>query len=496
MNAMHKRFAVLGVLAFCAAFTAAFLAVGCTSAVQESQPDTSAVEASTETGESITSTNDMTEMTDAPAAAASKKALLSLDEYAQLYPLQTAGWTKVREDDRSMGGMSQRWHAFCAEMGSDGIPVACGSCHMANYDEFVAEHGEQVIMETDATYDVEWMGCGTCHNEDLESGVHANTVYKDYFISDFDLQHYVRCTANENYFLGAPKIKYLNFNVVAASQMLAGLRSGEIDLVQQTTGSIPVEDYDAVKALDNVTAVAGTPVTNESIFINTANVSDVRVRQALLYGMDRQSMFDALLGGNGELVDGFIVSASPYFSEELGVTAYDPEKAAALIAEAKADGAKTDLVWYVNSSEATFGQAVEYYAAMFEEIGLHIEIRTVSLANLMEVAGNLEHDIMSVEYTYAPVDPYTDVAWLLGGEGSWTGYASDATDEALLLSQELTDVGEITQQYLIVDKAMQEDVAMISGWVLATLGAVSNRLTGVTPNVFGTFVNVQNWDIQ
>lgn len=317
-----------------------------------------------------------------------------------------------------------------------------------------------------------------------------------YFISDFDLQHYVRYTANENYFLGAPRIKYLNFNVVAASQMLAGLRSGEIDLVQQTTGSIPVEDYDAVKALDNVTAVTGTPVTNESIFINTANVSDVRIRQALLYGMDRQSMFDALLNGNGEVVDGFIVSSSPYYSEELGVTAYDPEKAAALIAEAKADGAKTDLVWYTNSSEATFGQAVEYYAAMFEEIGLHIEIRTVSLANLMEVAGNLEHDIMSVEYTYAPVDPYTDVAWLLGGEGSWTGYASDATDEALLLSQELTDVDAITEQYLIVDRAMQEDVAMISGWVLATLGAVNNRLTGVTPNVFGTFVNVQNWDIQ
>ena len=114
----------------------------------------------------------------------------------------------------------------------------------------------------------------------------------------------------------------------------------------------------------------------------------------------------------------------------------------------------------------------------------------------MEAAGNLEHDIMSVEYTYAPVDPYTDVAWLLGGEGSWTGYASDATDEALMLSQELTDVDAITEQYLIVDRAMQEDVAMISGWVLATLGAVSNRLTGVTPNVFGTFVNVQNWDIQ
>ena len=317
-----------------------------------------------------------------------------------------------------------------------------------------------------------------------------------YFITEADLQHYVHYQANPDYFLGAPKIKYLNINVVAAAQMLAGLRSGEIDLVQQTMGAIPVEDYDAVRALPGVTAVTGTPITNESIFINTAKVSDVRIRQALLYGMDRQSMFEALLNGNGEVIDGFLVSASPYYSAELGVTAYDPEKAAALIAEAKADGANTNLTWYVNSSESTFNQAVEYYAALFDEMGLHIDIRTVSLANLMEVAANGEHDIMSVEYTYAPVDPYTDVAWLLGGEGSWTGYATDETDAALALSQELTDVDAITAQYLIVDKAMQEDVAMISGWVIATLGAVNDRLTGVTPNVFGTFIDVQNWDIK
>ena len=150
----------------------------------------------------------------------------------------------------------------------------------------------------------------------------------------------------------------------------------------------------------------------------------------------------------------------------------------------------------MNSAESTFNQAVEYYAAMFDEIGLHIDIRAVSLANLMDTATNGDHDIMSVEYTYAPVDPYTDVAWLLGGEGSWTGYASDETDTALALSQELTDVDEIAAQYLIVDKAMQDDVAMISGWVIATLGAVNNRLVGVHPNVFGTFVNVQDWDVQ
>ena len=89
-----------------------------------------------------------------------------------------------------------------------------------------------------------------------------------------------------------------------------------------------------------------------------------------------------------------------------------------------------------------------------------------------------------------------ETGWLLGGEGSWTNYSSDEVDAALALSQELTDVNEITAQYLIVDRAMQQDAAMISGWVIGTLGARNNRLLNAEPNVFGTFVNVTEWDVQ
>ncbi len=325
---------------------------------------------------------------------------------------------------------------------------------------------------------------------------HPDVISGPYFIRDFDLQHYVHYEANPNYFLGAPKIKYLNINVVAPSQLLAGLQSGEIDLVQQTMGAIPMEDYDAVKALPNISAVPSTPVTNELIFINVANVPDVRIRQALLYGMDRQAMVDNLLGDSGTLVDGFLVPASPYFSEELGLVGYDMDKAAELVKAAKADGAKTELTWYVSSEENAFGNAVQYYAAMFEEIGLKIQIRTVDLANLMTVVSDGTHDILSVEYTLMPADPYTDIAWLIGGQSLWTGYTSEKTDTALALSQSLTDPAAITEQYLIINRAMQEDVPVISGWVIGKLGAKSNRLVQAQPDVFGTFINVQDWDIQ
>ncbi|MBQ8555415.1 MAG: ABC transporter substrate-binding protein [Clostridia bacterium] len=316
-----------------------------------------------------------------------------------------------------------------------------------------------------------------------------------YFIQEADVNHYIRYVANDNYFLGAPKIKYLNLNVTNPAQLLAGLKSGEIDLVQQTMASVLLEDYDAIRGLNNVTAVPGSPITNQSIFINVKNVPDVRIRQALLYGIPRQMILDELVGGNGELVDAFLCSASPYYSEALGVTEYDPEKAAALIAEATAAGANTSLVWYVNSDDATFVSAVELIAALFEEIGLRIEIRTVDLDSLMGVAGEGNFDVMSVQYTYAPTDPYTDMSWLLS-EAGWTRYYAPSLDADFALTQQSADQEVVRNAYLNINRQVVEDCPMISAYVISTLGAVSNRLVNATPDVYGTFVNVHEWDVQ
>ena len=315
-----------------------------------------------------------------------------------------------------------------------------------------------------------------------------------YFIEDYDLNHYVHYVANENYFQGAPKIKYLNLNVVQPTQLLAGLQSGEIDLIQQTTGDILIEDYESVKALENVTVFPGRPITNQSILINVKNVPDKRIRQAILYGIDRQTILEQLVKGNGEIVDAFLCSASPYYSAELGVTEYNPEKAKQLIAEAKADGADTNLTWHVNSGDATFVQAASFIQAMFADMGLNIEIKTVDLSTLMSVAGNNEIEVMTVQYTYAPMDPYTDMSWLLSEYG-WTQYSDAEVAAALTESQAMTDMDAIREKYLFVNRKVVEDVPMISAYIISTMGVASNRLVNATPDVFGTFMNVHEWDI-
>lgn len=323
---------------------------------------------------------------------------------------------------------------------------------------------------------------------------HPDVVSGPFIVTDFDVDHYISYEANKDYWKGAPKIDKLNIKIVDGSQLYAGLQSGEIDITQQTMSDIPQEDYESVEALDNVDVVYGSPVTNQSVFIQTKNVPDVKVRQAMLYAIDRQQILEELLNGHGEIVDGFLSSASPFYDDSLTPISYDPEKAKALLEEAGWDGSQT-IRFYVNSGDSTFVNAASIIAAEWAAVGIKAEIQTVDFATLMSVAGTEDYDVLAVQYTYAPVDPYPDVAWLLGGEGSWTGYSNDTLNEALTKSQLTSDPEETKELFSVVDKKVQEDVPMFSAYVISAQGAVSKRITGAAPSVYGFFNDVQNWDV-
>lgn len=323
---------------------------------------------------------------------------------------------------------------------------------------------------------------------------HPDVVSGPFIVTDFDVDHYISYEANKDYWKGAPKIDKLNIKIVDGSQLYAGLQSGEIDITQQTMSDIPQEDYESVEALDNVEVVYGSPVTNQSVFIQTKNVPDVKVRQAMLYAIDRQQILEELLNGHGEIVDGFLSSASPFYDDSLTPISYDPEKAKTLLEEAGWDGSQT-IRFYVNSGDSTFVNAASIIAAEWAAVGIKAEIQTVDFATLMSVAGTEDYDVLAVQYTYAPVDPYPDVAWLLGGEGSWTGYSDDTLNDALTKSQLTSDPEETRELFSVVDKKVQEDVPMFSAYVISAQGAVSKRITGATPSVYGFFNDVQNWDV-
>lgn len=316
-----------------------------------------------------------------------------------------------------------------------------------------------------------------------------------YKLVDYDLNHYLSFVANENYFKGAPKIEKLNIRVVAASQLLTGLTTGEIDFLPPTMAAILQEDYEAVQNLANVTAAFGKPVTHQAMYINTQTV-DIRIRQAILCAIDRETIVGSFLNGAGEVVDGFLSSASPFYSADVTPVSYDPEQAKELVAEAVADGwdASRELSFYVNSGDTTFVNVSAYIQQQLGDVGIKVKITTADLSSLLTTAGNHECDMFVVQYSYAPVDPYPDASWLLTADG-WTQYQNDAVDNALTQTQLTSDISEIADCYEVVDTIMQEDVPLISLYVIRALGAVNNRLVNASPDAYGSFNNIHLWEI-
>jgi peptide/nickel transport system substrate-binding protein len=324
---------------------------------------------------------------------------------------------------------------------------------------------------------------------------HPTVVDGPYIAQSVDVNHFVSYVANKSYWKGAPKIAKMNIKIVSADQIYSGLKSGEIDFVQPTMAETPQEDYASITKLSNVKATYSDPVTTQSLFLNTATIPDVRVRQAIQYAINRPMLLKNLLNGKGEVVDGFVTSVSPYYDKSLKATSYNSEKAKALVKEAGWDSGKT-LSFYVNSGDASFVNGSSVIKEELKAVGINVEIHTVDLATLMAKAGSQGFDLLAVQYTYAPVDPYPDVKWLLSGKGSWTGFSSDAVNAALEKTQETEDASVIRQQYLTIDQTVQQQVPMINTYVIRSLGAVSKRLKNATSNVYGSFINIQNWEKQ
>ena len=323
---------------------------------------------------------------------------------------------------------------------------------------------------------------------------HPDVVSGPFRVTEFDKDHYISYEANEAYFKGAPAIDRLNIRIVEGSQLLAGLQSGEIDITQNTMSAIPLEDYESVQALENVEASFGDPITNQSVFIRTENIPDARVRQAMVYAIDRQQILEQLLKGNGEVSEGFLSSASPYYDDTIEPLGYDPEKAKALLAESGWDGSQV-LRFCVDSGDSTFVNAASIIVAQWAAVGIQAQIQTMDINTLMSTAGSGDFDVLAVQYTYPPVDPYVDIAWLLGGEGSWTGYTSPEIEEAFAQIPLSSDAKELKELYGAVDRKVQEDVPMFSAYIIKSMAAANKRLVNAQPSVYGFFNHVEQWDV-
>lgn len=109
---------------------------------------------------------------------------------------------------------------------------------------------------------------------------------------------------------------------------------------------------------------------------------DIRVRQALAHAIDRQAIIDGAMFGYGTPIGTHFAPHHPAYKDLTGMSAYDPEQAKALLAEAGfAEGFETTLHLPPPSYARRGGEIV---AAQLAEVGIKAEIINVEWAQWLE----------------------------------------------------------------------------------------------------------------
>ncbi|MTI01317.1 ABC transporter substrate-binding protein [Roseibium sp. RKSG952] len=109
---------------------------------------------------------------------------------------------------------------------------------------------------------------------------------------------------------------------------------------------------------------------------------DIRVREAVAHAIDRQAIIDGAMFGYGTPIGTHFAPHNPAYVDLTGNSAYDPEKAKALLAEAGfADGFETTLHLPPPSYARRGGEIV---AAQLADVGINAEIINVEWAQWLE----------------------------------------------------------------------------------------------------------------
>jgi peptide/nickel transport system substrate-binding protein len=180
--------------------------------------------------------------------------------------------------------------------------------------------------------------------------------------------------ANESYWRGAPKIKTLIFKPIPdESTRVAALLTGDVDVARGVPPSL-------VRKIDENprTRVAKVPsALNIHVTLDTLKegpLRDRRVRQAINYGVDKETIIKSVLEGNGSPLGGPLTPVMFGYDPEVKPYAYDPERAKRLLAEA---GFAQGLSLTLNSPSGRYlkdKEVAEAIGGQLQKVGVQAQV--------------------------------------------------------------------------------------------------------------------------
>lgn len=199
-----------------------------------------------------------------------------------------------------------------------------------------------------------------------------------YKLVSWEPDNKIELEAHEGYFIeGEPKIKKVEFRIIPAEDsILAGVRTGEIDFAIINEPATAM-----VASADSNVVVNATPALSYHVLqLNPGRevFKDVKVRQAIACGIDRQEVLDVAALGEGQVTPPVV---QPYYGADTNTLfcyQRDVEKAKSLLAEAGNPEVSFTIMAAADEPPTAVAEA-QNIQDQLSEIGVKVEIEVLEL---------------------------------------------------------------------------------------------------------------------
>jgi peptide/nickel transport system substrate-binding protein len=318
--------------------------------------------------------------------------------------------------------------------------------------------------------------------------------------------------AFDGHFRGRPNIDQFRQDIVPEpSVRTIALRTGTSD---SATWPLLVEDNLAFEANANyvVFRTASTSVNHFPINNKLPQLSDKRVRQAMMHAIDRQRLIDDVWRGTAQLAHSiYPPSMRLWYDRGLKTYAYDQTRARALLEEAGwrmgpgnvrvKDGQRLAFTIAVITGDRARRPLAEIAQQDLAAVGIQASIVERPVATILEQLpkGQLDASLFNWTYNSGPAEPDPQTTLVSGGVRNFANYNNPRMDDLLKQGLREVDVKKRQRIYQEVQRIFVEDVPVIYVMYWDWFNVFSKRIKGLPQKpelAFEIYRNAYKWHIE
>jgi peptide/nickel transport system substrate-binding protein len=262
-----------------------------------------------------------------------------------------------------------------------------------------------------------------------------------YIFDEWAKGQYIRLKANESWWGWVDREKrpdvVIRKSIPEGFTRYAMLKSGEADIV----GQIAPERIPEIKATKGLNVVTTPSLRGFFVGMNTRRppFDNVKVRQAMNYGVNPQLIVDTILGGQATVHTGVCSVHDFGYCKDCKPYDYDPARAKKLLAEAGYPNGFKVKFWSPRGKYMKDLESSEAIAGQLEEIGLQVEVYAPAWPEYWDnfLAGKLEMYFLSYGAAFPDCDDRIGGHLDKARRGIY--YSSPFSDELIKKEQETVD---------------------------------------------------------